>query len=67
MVIGRRYKMLDKFTQEELLILSDGLLVLMNNVYEAQKLIRNEKIREELDREVDKYQELNLKILELCD
>lgn len=59
--------MLDKFTQEELIILSDGLLALMNNVYKAQKLIRNEKIREELDREVDKYQELNLKVLELCD
>ena len=55
------------FTQEELLVLSQGLLALMDNVCEAKKLIRNERIQEELDKELDKYQELNLKILDLCD
>lgn len=56
-----------KFTQEELLTLSNGLLALMDNICEAKKLVRNEKIQEELDKELDRYQELNLKILELCD
>ena len=59
--------MTEKFTQEELFILSNGLLALMNNVSEAKKLVYNKEIHKELDKELNIYQELNLKILELCD
>lgn len=60
--------MLNKFTQEELFTLSDGLLALIDKVSEAKKLIyNNEKIQYLLDEEIKKYQELNSKVLNSID
>ena len=57
--------MTSNFTKEELVILSNGLLALINNICEAEKLIYDGKIRETLDKEMEKYQELNYKVCEL--
>lgn len=60
------WKILIMFTYEELFILSSGLLVLIDNISQAKKLVYEEKSQAALDEELKLYQELNTKLMELC-
>ena len=60
-------KMLGEFTHEELFVLSSGLLALINNVSEAKKLVYEEKSQAALDEELKMYQELNSKLMKMCE
>lgn len=53
-----------KFTEDELFILSDGLLCLIKNVNETEKLIYDKDCIDELKFLSEKYQKLNKKV---CD
>lgn len=59
--------MLVEFKYEELFVLSSGLLELINNVNEAKKLVYEEKSQATLDEELKMYQELNSKLMEMCE
>lgn len=59
--------MLFEFEYEELFILSSGLLELMNNVNKAKQLVYDEKSQAALDEELKMYQELNHKLMEMCE
>ena len=58
--------MLVEFEYEELFVLSNGLIELINNVSNAKKLVYDEKSHAALDEELKMYQELNLKLMQMC-
>ena len=51
-------------SNEEIFILSEGLLALIHNCSEASKLVSNRKAQEEIYNAIYKYQELNSKLLD---
>ena len=59
--------MLFEFEYEELFVLSSGLLELMNNVNKAKQLVYDEKSQAALDEELKMYQELNHKLMKMCE
>lgn len=59
--------MLVDLKYEELFVLSSGLLALIHNVSEAKKLVCEEKSQAALDEELKMYQELNSKLMEMCE
>ena len=59
--------MLFEFEYEELFVLSSGLLELMNNVNKAKQLVYDEKSQAALDEELKMYQELNHKLMAMCE
>ena len=52
-----------KLSNEEIFILSEGLLALIHNCSEASKLVPDRKAQEEIYNAIYKYQELNSKLL----
>ena len=50
-------------SNEEIFILSEGLLSLIHNCSEASKLVPDRKAQEEIYNAIYKYQELNSKLL----
>lgn len=50
------------FTQEELLILSNGILALLNNAYEAKKLVYGDDIQSAIDGKIEMLVALNNKV-----
>lgn len=59
------YKM--KLSNEEIFMLSDGLLTLIHNCSEAIKLVPDNKARKGIHNTIRKYQELNTKLMEEVD
>ena len=59
--------MLVEFEYEELFILSNGLLELIDNVNKAKKLVYDEKSQASLNEELKIYQELNSKLMKMCE
>lgn len=59
--------MLVEFEYEELFILSNGLLELIDNVNKAKKLVYDEKSQAALNEELKIYQELNSKLMKMCE
>lgn len=57
----------NRFTKEELLLLSDGMISLIQNVTEAKRLISDGEARETLTKLSAKYQTLNAKICRLAE
>ena len=53
-----------KLSNEEIYILSEGLLALIHNCSEASKLVPDRKAQEEIYNAIYKYQELNSKLLD---
>ena len=53
-----------KLSNEEIYILSEGLLTLIHNCSEACKLVPDRKAQEEIYNTIYKYQELNSKLLD---
>ena len=51
-------------SNEEIFILSEGLLALIHNCSEACKLVPDRKAQEEIYNAIYKYQELNSKLLD---
>ena len=51
-----------QFTDDELYILSDGLLALIRNVNNASKLVCASKTLDAHEEEIKRYRELNTKI-----
>lgn len=56
-----------KLLNEEVFMLSDGLLSLINNCSEAIKLVPDKKVQREIYNTIRKYQELNTKLMEEID
>lgn len=56
-----------KLLNEEIFMLSDGLLSLINNCSEAIKLVPDEKVQRGIHNTIRKYQELNTKLMEETD
>ena len=56
-----------QFTDDELYILSDGLLALIRNVNEASKLVCSSKSLDVLEKEYEKYKELNAKVCSMLE
>lgn len=54
-----------KFTKDELSTLSNGLLCLIENINNAEKLIYDEKNIDELEKLKNKYRELNQKVCKM--
>ena len=54
-----------QFTDEELYMLSDGVLALIRNTNEAMKLVSDGKSIEVLGATLTKYRELNKKICDM--
>ena len=54
-----------QFTDDELYMLSDGLLALIRNVNNASKLVCHSKTLDALETELEKYKELNTKICKM--
>lgn len=52
------------FTEEELIIINNGVLLLMDNAETAKKLLLDANIQEAIDLEIDKLMKLNTKICE---
>ena len=55
----------NQFTDDELYILSDGVLALIRNTNEAMKLISERKSIEVLGDTLTKYRDLNKKICDM--
>ena len=53
-----------KLSNEEIFILSEGLLSLIHNCSEASKLVPDRKAQEEIYNAISKYQNLNSKLLD---
>lgn len=58
--------MLAGFNNEELFILSDGLLRLIEDVNKAKELVHEDESRVALDEELKIYRELHSKLLDMC-
>ena len=56
-----------QFTDDELYILSDGLLALIRNVNEASKFVCSSKSLDVLEKEYEKYKELNAKVCSMLE
>lgn len=54
-------------SNEEIFMLSDGLLALINNCSEAIRLVPEKKAQKAIQNSIRKYQELNSKLLEEVD
>lgn len=54
-------------SNEEIFMLSDGLLALINNCSEAIRLVPEKKAQKAIQNSIRKYQELNSKLLEKVD
>lgn len=50
------------FTDEEILILSDGVLALVANAEEALRLVKNKDVHGIMSQEMQKYSDLNAKL-----
>ena len=57
----------NQFTDDELYILSDGVLALIRNTNEAIKLVSDLKSIEILEDTLTKYRELNKKICDMLE
>ena len=55
------------FTDDELYILSDGMLALIRNINKAAKLVCDSKTLDALENELKKYRELNSKICKMLE
>lgn len=51
-----------RFTEEEKELLSDGLLKLLENADKARGLVRDTKVQNELEKYMNRVQELNTKV-----
>ena len=56
-----------QFTDDELYILSDGLLALIRNVNNAARLVCNNKTLDAMDEELNTYRKLNEKICKMIE
>lgn len=54
-------------SNEEIFMLSDGLLALIHNCSEAIKLVPDKKAQKVIHNTIRKYQELNSKLMEMID
>ena len=52
-----------KLSNEEIFMLSDGLLTLIHNCSEAIKLVPDKKVQKGIHNTIRKYQELNAKLM----
>ena len=64
-IIEGDYKM--KLSNEEIFMLSDGLLTLIHNCSEAIKLVQDKEAQKGIHNTIRKYQELNSKLLNEID
>ena len=64
-IIEGDYKM--KLSNEEIFMLSNGLLTLIHNCSEAIKLVPDKKTQKGIHNTIRKYQELNTKLMEKID
>ena len=53
------------FTRDELIMLSDGILSMMENTSKAMALIKNSEAHEILEKELERYCQLNNKICDM--
>ena len=60
-----RNKTETQFTDDELYMLSDGMLALIRNINKAAKLVCDSKTLDTLEVELEKYRELNTKICKM--
>lgn len=56
-----------QFTDDELYILSDGLLALIRNVNNAARLVCNNKTFDAIDEELQAYRKLNEKVCKMIE
>jgi hypothetical protein len=59
--------MLVELEYDELFVLSSGLLELINNVSKAKQLVYEKESQAALDKELKLYQELNSKLMKMCE
>lgn len=52
----------DVFTYEELIMLSKGILAMMENVNKAMRLTMNSEVNEILSKDLETYRQLNDKV-----
>lgn len=57
----------EQFTDDELYILSDGLLALIRNVNNAARLVCNNKTLDAMDEELQTYRKLNEKVCKMIE
>ena len=53
------------FTYDELIMLSDGILSMMENTNKALALIKSSEVYDILSKELEKYRQLNNKICDM--
>lgn len=53
---------MEYFTDEELLILSDGILALVADAEEALRLVKNRDVHGIISQEMQRYSDLNAKV-----
>lgn len=53
---------MEYFTDEELLMLSDGILALVANAEEALRLVKNREVHGIISQEMQRYSDLNAKV-----
>lgn len=58
------YEEFADFTEEDLIIISSGVLLLMDNALAAKKLLLDFNIQKSIDLEIDKLMKLNNKVCE---
>lgn len=56
-----------KLSNDELFILSDGILSLIKNCSKAVELVQDKSAQKEIKKTIAKYQELNSKLLNQID
>ena len=56
-----------KISDDEIFMLSDGLLSLISNCSEAIKLVKDKKVQKAIQNTIRKYQALNEKLMEEID
>lgn len=55
----------DRFSYEEVIMLSKGILTMMENVRKAMKLAMNHEVNEILSKDLETYRQLNDKICDM--
>ncbi len=53
---------MESFTDEELLLLCDGILALVANAEEALHLVKGKDVHEAISRQMERYSNLNAKL-----
>lgn len=53
---------MENFTDEELLLLCDGILALVENAEEALRLIKSKDVHEAISKQMQRYSDLHAKL-----